>query len=102
MRPRELLRAVHADEAGQSVVIVALAFTLLLGFAGLAIDGGRYYAERRFLQSGVDATALGCAQKLTAGGRQTEAETRGKTILRPYNLPGDPTGTGVVVSDTPQ
>ena len=92
----------HSDEAGQSVVIVALAFTLLLGFGGLAIDGGRYYAERRFLQSAVDAAALGCVAKLNAGGSQTLAEDQGKTILRTYNLPGDPTGTGVVVSDVPQ
>lgn len=101
MGPRELLRAVHADEAGQSVVIVALAFTVLLGFGGLAIDGGRYYAERRFLQSAVDAAALGCVSRMNTGGTQTQAEEQGKTILRTYNLPGDPTGTGVVVSETP-
>lgn len=91
----------HADERGQSVVLVALSFTLLLGFAGLAIDGGRYYAERRFLQSAVDASALGCVQKLNAGGTQTAAEDQAKTTLRTYNLPGDPTGTGVVISDVP-
>ncbi|MBI2983146.1 MAG: Tad domain-containing protein, partial [Chloroflexi bacterium] len=102
MGSRALLRAMHADEAGQSVVIVALSFTLLLGFAGLAIDGGRYYAERRFLQSAVDAAALGCVQKLTVGGTQQQAEDQGELILRTYNLPGDPTGTGVVVNDDPQ
>lgn len=95
------LRGMHADQAGQSVVVVALAFTLLLGFAGLAIDGGRYYAERRFLQSAVDAAALGCVAKLNVGGTLTQSEDQAKTILRTYNLPGDPTGTGVVVSETP-
>ena len=55
------LRALHADEAGQTVVIVALSFTLLLGFVGLAIDGGRFYAERRFLQTAVDAAEIGRA-----------------------------------------
>ena len=95
------LRALHADEAGQTVVIVALAFTVLLGFVGLAVDGGRFYAERRFLQTAVDAAALGCVQKLTVGGTQLQAEDQAKTILRTYNLPGDPTGTGVVVSDAP-
>ena len=89
------------DERGQSVVIVALGFTLLLGFGGLAIDGGRYYAERRFLQSAVDASALACVSKLNAGGTLTQAEDQAKTILRTYNLPGDPTGTGVIVSDAP-
>lgn len=94
-------RRFAADEAGQTVVIVALLFTLLLGFGGLAIDAGRFYAERRFLQSAADAAALGCVQKLNAGGSQTQAEDQGKTILRTYNLSGDPTGTGVVVSDVP-
>lgn len=101
MGPPTTLRRLHADDGGQTVVIVALAFTLLLGFSGLAIDGGRYYAERRFLQNAVDAAALSCVQKLTAGGTQTQAEEQAKTTLRTYNLPGDPSGTGVVVAETP-
>lgn len=94
-------RKFAADEAGQSVVLVALAFTVLLGFGGMAIDAGRFYAERRFLQNAADASALACVAKLNAGGTQAQAEVQAKTILRTYNLPGDPTGTGVVISETP-
>lgn len=98
---RSLPRLV-ADERGQTVVIVALMFTVLLGFAGLAIDGGRFYAERRFIQNAVDAAALGCVQKLISGGGASAAEDQAKDLLANYNLPGDPTGTGISVSDTPQ
>jgi Flp pilus assembly protein TadG len=100
IRPRQ--GGFASDDAGQSVVIVALAFTLLLGFTGLAIDASRYYAERRFLQTAVDAAALACAQKLIAGGTTTAAEAQGRTILTTYNLQSDPTGTGITVSTTPQ
>jgi Flp pilus assembly protein TadG len=94
-------RRIHADEGGQTVVLVALLFVVLLGFVGLAIDGGRFYAERRFLQNAVDAAALGCTQKLVSGGTAADAEAQGKTILRTYGLQNDPTGTGVTVSETP-
>ena len=91
----------RADDGGQAVVLVALMFTVLLGFTGLAIDGGRFYAERRFLQNAADAAALGCATKIMQGGTTTQAQDAGKTVLRDYNLKNDPTGTTVVVSDTP-
>lgn len=96
---RRIVR-IHGDEAGQTVVIVALMFTLLLGFVGLAIDGGRFYAERRFLQNAADAAAMGCAQKLVTGGTTGDAESQGKDVLRNYGLKADPTGTTVTVADT--
>lgn len=91
----------HADQGGQTVVLVALLFTMLLGFTGLAVDGGRFYAERRFLQSAADAAALACASKVTAGASATDAEAQGKDILRTHLLRGDPSGSAAAVSDTP-
>src|SRR5678815_1039291 len=49
------------DDAGQTVVLVALMFTVLMGFAALGIDVGRFYSERRYVQDAVDAAALACA-----------------------------------------
>ena len=43
---------------GQAIVLVALVLTVLFGFVGLAIDGGRGYLDRRHIQASVDAAAL--------------------------------------------
>jgi hypothetical protein len=43
---------------GQSIVIVALVLTVLLAFAGLAIDGGNAFLQRRQAQNAADAGSL--------------------------------------------
>ena len=48
----------RTGERGQAIVIVALILIVLIGFIGLAVDGGRLYWERRILQNAVDAAAL--------------------------------------------
>jgi Flp pilus assembly protein TadG len=46
------------SERGQTVVIVAFAIIALLAFAGLAIDGGTAYLNRRRMQNAADSGAL--------------------------------------------
>lgn len=46
-------------EHGQAIVIIALTMIVLLGFAGLAIDGGNAYVHRRIAQNAADAAAFG-------------------------------------------
>lgn len=46
------------QEKGQVIVIIAIAIVILLGFAGLAIDAGMVYSDRRFAQNAADASAL--------------------------------------------
>jgi Flp pilus assembly protein TadG len=53
-----------ADEAGQVLVLSAIAMVVLLGMVGFAIDVGHAYLVQRQLQSGVDAAALAGAQEL--------------------------------------
>lgn len=51
-------------ERGQAIVLIVLAMVALLGFAALAIDGGRLYSERRHAQNAADAASLaGALQK---------------------------------------
>ncbi len=52
------------DERGQTLVVVALAATALLGAAALAVDFGYGYVQRRILQNAADAAALGAARLL--------------------------------------
>ncbi len=45
-------------------VLVALVLAVVLGFAGLAIDGGRLYLTKTELQNAADACALAASQEL--------------------------------------
>ncbi len=49
------------DRAGVSAIIMGLAFTVMLGAAGLAVDGGVWYADRRAAQGAADAAAYSAA-----------------------------------------
>ncbi len=50
--------------SGQSLVLFALMLVVLLGFAALAIDVTRVYADMRFYRATADAAALAGAQDL--------------------------------------
>jgi Flp pilus assembly protein TadG len=65
-----LLPARPGSSRGQVLVVVALMFLILLGFAGLAVDVSSAYSTRRLERSIADAAALAGAQDLqTAGSR---------------------------------
>ena len=51
-------------ERGQALVIMVFAILALLVIAGLAIDGGMVYLERRRMQNAADAAALAGTRKL--------------------------------------
>lgn len=65
-------KSLVGNEEGQSLVLVALFLAILIGFAGLAIDGGRLYLSKSQLQKAADAGALAGAAVMiegaTAGG----------------------------------
>jgi hypothetical protein len=52
------------DENGQSMILIALAFVVLMGFVAMTIDLGRVAVEKSNLQNAVDATSLAAAQEL--------------------------------------
>ena len=52
---------VNRHEKGQVLVLLVLGLTALLGFIGLAVDGGHALADRRQAQNTVDAAALSAA-----------------------------------------
>lgn len=53
---------------GQSLVIIALSATALLGIIALGMDAGRLYFQRRDVQNAADAGALAGAEELIANG----------------------------------
>jgi len=48
-------------ERGQALVLIVLSVVAIFGFAALAVDMGRVYAERRRAQGAADASALAAA-----------------------------------------
>ncbi len=73
----------HAShgERGQAIVILVLAMIVLLGFAGLAIDGGNLYAQRRHAQAAVDNAALAYGLAMSREETQVVAEDRAEQVL---------------------
>ena len=65
------------------MVIVALMFVVLMAGAAMSIDIGRFYAERRFIQTAVDNAALACAINYARGGTTATAYRSRRTVPRP-------------------
>ncbi len=78
-------------DRGQILILFALSIVVLLSFAGLAFDIGRFYSEKRFLQNAADAAALAAANALSRGRTDAEAKAEAKAILT-RNYLSDPTG----------
>ncbi|HET7011815.1 MAG TPA: Tad domain-containing protein [Anaerolineales bacterium] len=57
-----------SSESGQALVLLALAFVILLASAGLAIDGGMMYTERRRAQNAADAASMAGAYAMLNSG----------------------------------
>jgi len=64
--PREFLQRLVGDKRGATVVFVALASTVLIGFVGLGVEAGMWYAVKRQDQSAADAAAISGAYELAA------------------------------------
>src|SRR5499433_3998033 len=56
-----------SDTRGAAVVLVALGFTVLIGFVALGVETGLWYAVKRQDQSAADAAALSGAYEVAAG-----------------------------------
>lgn len=55
------------SERGQVMVFIVIGFVVLLGFVGLAIDGGMVYSDRRHAQNAADAASLAGGGKIALG-----------------------------------
>jgi Flp pilus assembly protein TadG len=88
------------DERGVSAVMVAVSLAVLIGFAGLGVETGLWYAIKRQNQSAADAAAISAAYEVLAGNTNvtnnlTPAATRAATqngytgttpvVTYPYN-----------------
>ncbi|GAC1540337.1 MAG: hypothetical protein NVS3B12_27170 [Acidimicrobiales bacterium] len=65
-RPPRRTSWVRRDEAGLSLIVIALSMTGIMGVASLSIDGGRMFTARRQAQNAGDAGAQAGAEALFA------------------------------------
>jgi Flp pilus assembly protein TadG len=75
---RAPLDARRAD--GQILVVFALSLITLLGFAGLAVDGGSTFAQQRSQQTATDLAALAGANDYLVNGNTTLATDRARSV----------------------
>lgn len=64
-KPAAVLARVRGCRRGNLTVMTALTFTILLGFAGLAVDTPSWYSEKRQMQTAADAAAMAGAYELS-------------------------------------
>ena len=60
-----IARSRWRSQAGQVLVIFALALPVLLGLAAIVVDAGNLFVEKRSVQKAADSAALAAAQRLT-------------------------------------
>lgn len=61
---QKIFNRLRKEESGQSLVMVVLLLSVLLGFSALIVDVGLLYSEKAKLQNAADAAALAGAQML--------------------------------------
>ncbi|MDE3096266.1 MAG: Tad domain-containing protein [Chloroflexota bacterium] len=83
----------HRGERGQALVLLALLTTVMVGAAGLAIDGGRLYVNRTNAQRTTDAAALAGAQTVLHNQEKGIADAKAYAAAN-----GDPNAKVTVLS----
>lgn len=81
------------EESGQAIVMFAIGFVVLLGFAALAVDIGSVASEKSNLQNAADAAALAGAQELPTNPEQA------KLVASKYALANGKVGDKVVKTE---
>jgi len=79
------------DQAGQTLPMVMFFMVALLGIAGLVVDVGGWYLQKRQVQAAADASALAGANQLPAG--WSYAQTAAQTEYTNNGKAGDSTTT---------
>ena len=93
------MRRVRREPRGQVLPIAAILMAMLIGFAGVAVDVGRVWAERRYLQNAADAAALAGCDALIDGASNSNAALRAREIAT-LNLANSPAGGSATLSGT--
>ena len=78
----------YQRQRGAVAIMFGLTLVVLIGFAGLAIDLGRFFVIKTELQNGMDACALSAASQLRPGLNKPDALTRAVAYGRVFTTGG--------------
>ncbi len=90
---------IKKSESGQAIVLLVFAIIGVMAFAGLAVDGGRLFVERRNVQNAADNASLGAA--LAICNDETNIVTTGLTIAAQNGYNNDGVFNTVTVNHPP-
>jgi hypothetical protein len=89
------------DEAGASAVVIGLSMSAMVGFAGLAVDTGVWYADRRTEQDVADSAAFSGATDLYAGDTVAGAKSAAQAVAAQSGFTSGSHGVTVTVNSPP-
>jgi len=72
------------QEEGASLVLVGIAFMGIMMMAGLVLDGGALFMEKRNLQKAANAAVLSSAQELTMDQASVQEKCMRQQSLPPW------------------
>lgn len=81
-------RTGYRRQRGAVAVILGITLAVLIGFAGLAIDLGRFFVIKSELQNAMDACALAAASQLRPGQNNSTALTKAIAYGRVFSTGG--------------
>ena len=80
-------RRQRARQRGQAIPLIGLLLVILIGMAGLVVDGGQLTMQYRDSQNAADAAALAAAIHLTNGYTETQSTTLATTVAQGNQIP---------------
>ena len=89
------------DAGGSTAVMVGLAFTVICGVAGLAVDVGAWQLARRNLQGAADQAVFAAASNASGGSGASTATTSAKGVAAQMGFAAGQSGVTVQVSNPP-
>ena len=107
LRPLPLFQRVLGDRSGATAIVIGLALTGMLGFAGLGTEAAMWYFTKRDMQSAADAAAVTAAANLAGtlqrGGSPISSQftTDAQSVTAKYGFLDGTNGTTVSVEYPP-
>lgn len=96
LRKRFSFASILADSRGNVMLLSALAMPVLVGMAGLAIEGGNWYQMKRQMQNAADSAVIAAATNAGATRYSHEA----KAVASQYGFTDGVNNTTVTASNT--
>jgi Flp pilus assembly protein TadG len=102
-RAKPLLVRVLRDRSGAAAVILALAVSAIVGFAGLGTEVAAWYYTKRAMQGAADAAASSAAATLAANTSATSTQMQdvGKSVAATMHFTDGTANTTVSINNPP-